>query len=119
MLFEAVALVTSWKSEELKGWLLPRGRRDDTDASHADAAARELEEEAGVTGTTPKPLGDPIETESYVWYFYEIEVTHVAETWEQQGIRKRDWYDYDTAMALLEGNKKAETRGPEPLILGF
>jgi 8-oxo-dGTP pyrophosphatase MutT (NUDIX family) len=96
-----VLLITSLKSQR---WILPKGWPHDG-TSLADSAAREAEEEAGVTGeVTALPLGHyryikdkqgaalPIRVEVFA-----LKVTGQHHTWPEKGTRKLLWLPPDQA----------------------
>jgi 8-oxo-dGTP pyrophosphatase MutT (NUDIX family) len=84
-------------------WIFPKGHveRGETDA---EAAARELEEEAGVTGDVLAPVGTSLYTSDYgdvrVKYFL---VRAVGRTLPEER-RPARWLPFDQARALLTSN---------------
>jgi 8-oxo-dGTP pyrophosphatase MutT (NUDIX family) len=96
-------------------WTFPKGGVDD-DATHAEAAAREAYEEAGVRGR--------IEHEPFHWYFHSkrqrfrshrgmVAVqAHLCEVHRlelpQEGHRKPTWFTADKARRRLRENRSPE-----------
>ena len=101
-----VLLVTTRQSRR---WVIPKGWRS-TRLSDADAAAREAQEEAGVTGKLlKKPVGSysyfkqeddgfrPIKVTVYV-----LKVQNQQKRWKEIDERKRRWLSITRAAELVQ-----------------
>jgi 8-oxo-dGTP pyrophosphatase MutT (NUDIX family) len=101
-----VLLVTTRQSRR---WVIPKGWRS-TRLSDADAAAREAQEEAGVTGRLlKKPVGSysyfkreddgfrPVKVTVYV-----LQVEDQQKRWKEVDERKRRWLSISRAAELVQ-----------------
>ncbi|HVF37490.1 MAG TPA: DUF47 family protein [Sphingomicrobium sp.] len=102
-----ILLVTS---RETKRWIIPKGNFGNNIAPHA-AAAREAEEEAGVTGSVcPTPLGSfryRKRKGSGAALMADVEVFPLAvsrelDEWKEKGERNRRWFSLSEAAQAVE-----------------
>src|SRR5260370_26933920 len=92
-----VLLITS---RDTGRWIIPKGWKAKRLKDH-EAAAREAEEEAGVSGkVTSKPIGkyiyEKIEedgAQSLRVAVYLLHVRRERHRWQEQGQRRRAWFD--------------------------
>jgi 8-oxo-dGTP pyrophosphatase MutT (NUDIX family) len=97
-----VLLVTS---SDTGRWIIPKGWKAKRLKNH-EAAAREAEEEAGVSGkVTSKPIGkyvyEKIEEDgarSLRVAVYLLQVRRERDRWQEQGQRRRAWFDIRDAI---------------------
>lgn len=100
---DRVLLINSRKHADL--WIVPAGTVERGEST-AQAAIREVEEEAGVTCALrdPKPLGEYVDEEKMVvttYYAMVVEVEHA--TWEDKDLgRVRRWWPIEHAAAVLK-----------------
>ena len=97
-----VLLITSRRSGD---WIVPKGQLE-PDMTEYDSAAKEAEEEAGVTGRVgTEPVGS-FEYEKWgglcVVSVYDMEVRQELSDWPEKGDRDRKWFDVDEAARLLK-----------------
>ena len=82
-------------------WGIPKGRVD-PGMTHAEAAAAEAREEAGVEGQlSDEPLGSyTYDKLGGAWRVrvFPMRVTRVMAHWEEEGLRERRWFDIDDAV---------------------
>jgi len=103
---EEVLLVTSPSG---RGWIIPGGKVDPTEASNpALSAVREAREEAGVLGKLGRLLGvfenseKAHRTTVFVLYVENLQPENV---WEEQNKRRRQWFPISVAKSLLREYK--------------
>jgi 8-oxo-dGTP pyrophosphatase MutT (NUDIX family) len=82
-------------------WIFPKGHIEDGETPE-EAALREVEEEAGVTGELVGPVGRPIEFETStervrVQYF----LVRMTDEWPETDGRKKRWVPFDDAEEML------------------
>jgi 8-oxo-dGTP pyrophosphatase MutT (NUDIX family) len=98
-----VALVTTSTG---KGWIVPKGSVDAGERPR-DAAIREAQEEAGLSGVvTRKPFGRYHHVKSDGRRrvdVYVMRVTDVADRWLEDDVRRRRWMPIPDALGCLRG----------------
>jgi 8-oxo-dGTP pyrophosphatase MutT (NUDIX family) len=108
-----ILLVTSRGS---KRWILPKGWPEGKE-SLREAAMREAEEEAGITGAVSttelgsyyygKRLATGLERRCQVLVF-PLEVKKIADKWPERKRRARQWFDPETAASMVQERDLAE-----------
>jgi len=103
---DEVLLVTSPSG---RGWIIPGGKVDPTEASNpAVSAVREAREEAGVVGKLGRLLGVFENSErghrTTVFVLY-VDRLQPEEVWEESDGRRREWFPISTAKQLLRNYK--------------
>ncbi|PVF98052.1 hypothetical protein CPB86DRAFT_705905 [Serendipita vermifera] len=93
-----VLLITSRKKAD--HWVLPKGGFEAADVSLEAAACREALEEAGVCGRITCHV-TTIKGSTANYHFYELDVTHLENTWMEKDERSREWVDYAEALRRL------------------
>jgi 8-oxo-dGTP pyrophosphatase MutT (NUDIX family) len=101
-----VMLITS---RDTGRWVLPKGWAKKREM-HAEAAAREAVEEAGIMGDIARDeIGryfyDKLRSEGPAWRcrvsVFPLRVEHEAETWPEKKQRTRRWFSADEAAGLV------------------
>ena len=99
-----VCLITTSTSQL---WTIPKGTIE-AGFSPQDAALQEAREEAGLTGTIVGELCGTYEYEkwgqTYTVATYLMEVTDVAEDWDEREVRERRWLSAEQATHVLKGH---------------
>lgn len=81
-------------------WIFPKGHVESGESS-ADAALRELEEEAGLTGVLGESTGVTIFSDGSNMYRVEYFIIHALEEHPSRERRERRWCSPDEALVLL------------------
>lgn len=96
----SILLVRAKKNPRL--WIFPKGHIE-AGESPADAALREVREEAGVDGELIGRVGKPVEFysgEEFVRVEYFL--VRVVREWPETDGREKEWFDPDAAIEAVE-----------------
>ena len=101
----SILLVTAKREPSL--WVLPKGHIEDGE-SEEETALREVEEEAGITGSIVGPIGEPLEFDNgrefvRVRYF----LIRLRQEAPHTDGRRKKWFAFDDAVKAV---KFEETR---------
>ena len=85
-----------------KHWVLPKGTVKKSEQDH-EAAVRETEEEAGISGDVVGPLGLYFDhKKGYAIQFFTLQVTKEEQSWSEDSRRERKWCSIDKAISTVK-----------------